>query len=64
MRELQLQEDELFSLCEILQENVAKSPIVLLRGELGSGKTTLVRSFVAYCGGGKSGKMGNIHLTT
>ena len=54
MRELQLQEDELFSLCEILQENVAKSPIVLLRGELGSGKTTLVRSFVAYCGGDTS----------
>lgn len=54
MRELQLQENELFSLCEMLQESVAKSPIVLLRGELGSGKTTLVRSFVAYCGGDTS----------
>ena len=54
MRELRLQENELFRLCEILQESVAQSPIVLLRGELGSGKTTLVRSFVAACGGDTS----------
>lgn len=54
MRELQLKENELCILCGILEKNIAQSPIVLLRGDLGSGKTTLVRSFVAFCGGDTS----------
>ncbi len=47
MCEYVLNESAVGELCHTLKNKICKGYIVLLRGDLGSGKTTLVRSFVA-----------------
>ena len=47
MCEYVLSESAVGELCHTLKNKICKGYIVLLRGDLGSGKTTLVRSFVA-----------------
>ncbi|MCX2717724.1 tRNA (adenosine(37)-N6)-threonylcarbamoyltransferase complex ATPase subunit type 1 TsaE [Helicobacter sp. MIT 21-1697] len=48
MSEYILSESALTELCHTLKNTIRKGYVVLLRGDLGSGKTTLVRSFVAF----------------
>ncbi|TLD87650.1 MULTISPECIES: tRNA (adenosine(37)-N6)-threonylcarbamoyltransferase complex ATPase subunit type 1 TsaE [Helicobacter] len=45
-----LQENELNILCELLKKTLHIGSIVLLQGDIGSGKTTLVRSFIESFG--------------
>ncbi|WP_334092713.1 tRNA (adenosine(37)-N6)-threonylcarbamoyltransferase complex ATPase subunit type 1 TsaE, partial [Helicobacter typhlonius] len=45
-----LQENELNTLCELLKKTLHIGSIVLLQGDIGSGKTTLVRSFIESFG--------------
>lgn len=46
MQTLRAKEDELHIICKILEDMVKNGSIVLLKGDIGSGKTTLVRYFV------------------
>lgn len=46
MSKYELRENELFSLCNRLQAILHNRHIVLLMGDIGSGKTTLVRAFM------------------
>ena len=50
MSEFLLQENELNLLCQELKDSLQNGNIVLLQGNIGSGKTTLVRSFVESFG--------------
>lgn len=47
---IQLKEEELSTLCQHIVELLPKGGVVILRGDLASGKTTFTRAFAQYLG--------------